>query len=64
VFLRTGEPCRGRPAHLAFLALVVVNLVKDGVQALGTVLCGGFFLRLRIFGPQASPVLVRAILPA
>jgi zinc/manganese transport system permease protein len=42
VFLRTVSRA-GAPAHLAFLALVVVNLV-NGFQALGTLLAVGLMI--------------------
>jgi zinc/manganese transport system permease protein len=42
VFLRTVSRA-GAPAHLAFLALVVVNLV-NGFQALGTLLAVGLMV--------------------
>jgi zinc/manganese transport system permease protein len=42
VFLRTVSRA-GAPAHLAFLALVVINLV-NGFQALGTLLAVGLMI--------------------
>jgi zinc/manganese transport system permease protein len=42
VFLRTVSPA-GAPAHLAFLALVVINLV-NGFHALGTLLAVGLMV--------------------
>src|SRR6201994_3547136 len=42
LFLRTVS-CAGGPAHLAFLALVVINLV-NGFQALGTLLAVGLMI--------------------
>src|SRR5437763_13863979 len=42
VFLRTS-PLAGPPAHLAFLALVVINLV-NGFHALGTLLGVGLMI--------------------
>src|SRR4051794_28089738 len=53
VFLRTVSRA-GAPAHLAFLALVVVNLV-NGFHALGTLLAGG----LMILPPGLPGLLVR-----
>jgi len=57
VFLRTVSRA-GAPAHLAFLALVVVNLV-NGFHALGTLLAVGLMIL-----PAASRGSGRATSPA
>src|SRR5260370_819359 len=53
VFLRTASRA-GAPAHLAFLALGVVNLV-NGFHALGTLLAVGLIVLPAALAPVCSP---------
>jgi zinc/manganese transport system permease protein len=66
LFLRTVSRA-GAPAHLAFLALIVVNLVS-GFQALGTLLAVGLMILpasiARFWSRDITPMICLAVLTA
>jgi zinc/manganese transport system permease protein len=66
LFLRTVSRA-GAPAHLAFLALVVINLVS-GFQALGTLLAVGLMILpagiARFWSRDVTPMICIAVLSA
>src|ERR1700750_2843169 len=66
LFLRTVSRAGG-PAHLAFLALVVINLV-NGFQALGTLLAGGLVILpagiARVWSRDLTAIICIAMIPA
>src|ERR1700748_3285133 len=66
VFLRTVSRA-GAPAHLVFLALIVINLV-NGFQALGTLLAGGLMILpavcARFWSRDITPMICIAVASA